>query len=30
VAWKGLDADVSWMPGGLLGDVMQYSVKARF
>jgi len=30
VSWKGLDADFSWMPGGLLGDVMQYSVKARF
>lgn len=29
-SWKGLDADFSWMPGGLLGDVMQYSVKARF
>ena len=30
VSWKSLDADFSWMPGGLLGDVMQYSVKARF
>lgn len=30
VSWKGLESDFSWMPGGLLGDVMQYSVKVRF
>ncbi|OGR96193.1 MAG: hypothetical protein A2V88_02475, partial [Elusimicrobia bacterium RBG_16_66_12] len=30
VSWKGLDADFCWTAGGLLGDVMQYSVKARF
>lgn len=30
VSWRGLDGDFSWMPGGRLGDVMQYSVKASF
>jgi len=30
VSWKGLDVDFAWMPGGRLGDVLQYSVKARF
>jgi hypothetical protein len=28
--WKGLDAAFSWAPGGMLGDVFQYSIKARF
>lgn len=30
VEWKGLDAGFSWSPGGVLGDVFQYSVRARF
>lgn len=28
--WKGLAAEFSWSPGGTLGDVFQYSVRARF
>lgn len=28
--WKGLDAGFSWSPGGALGDVFQYSLRARF
>ncbi len=30
VEWKGLAADLGWSPGGMLGDVFQYSVRARF
>ncbi len=30
VEWRGLDAGFSWSPGGALGDVFQYSVRARF
>ncbi|MBI3566161.1 MAG: hypothetical protein HY079_13260, partial [Elusimicrobia bacterium] len=30
VEWRGLDAGFSWSPGGVLGDVLQYSVRARF
>lgn len=30
VDWKGLSAEFSWAPGGTLGDVFQYSVRARF
>lgn len=30
VNFKGLDAGFSWAPGGLLGDVFQYSIGARF
>lgn len=28
--WRGLAADFCWSPGGVLGDVLQYSVRARF
>lgn len=28
--WKGLTAEFSWSPGGTLGDVVQYSVRAKF
>jgi hypothetical protein len=30
VEWKGLAADLGWSPGGVLGDLFQYSVRARF
>lgn len=30
VEWRGLDAEFSWSPGGTLGDVFQYSLRARF
>ncbi|MDE2511852.1 MAG: PorV/PorQ family protein [Elusimicrobia bacterium] len=30
VGWKGLDAEFCWSPGGALGDVFQYSVRAGF
>ena len=30
VDWNGLGADLSWSPGGTLGDVVQYSIRARF
>ncbi|MFI5346720.1 MAG: hypothetical protein ACHQ51_10135 [Elusimicrobiota bacterium] len=30
VGWKGIDAEFSWSPGGTLGDVFQYAVRARF
>ncbi len=30
VEWKGLNVEFSWSPGGLLGDVFQYSLRARF
>lgn len=29
-AWRGLEMDLAWMPGGRLGDVVQYSAKSRF
>ena len=30
IEWKVLDAEFSWSPGGILGDVVQYSVRMRF
>jgi hypothetical protein len=30
VNFKGFDAEVSWSPGGMLGDVIQYSLRAKF
>ncbi|MDE2491045.1 MAG: hypothetical protein KGM24_09355, partial [Elusimicrobia bacterium] len=30
VDWRALSADLSWSPGCSLGDVFQYSVRARF
>jgi hypothetical protein len=30
IGWKGLDAEFSWSPGGTLGDVFQYAIRARF
>ena len=30
LGWKGFDAEFSWSPGGTLGDVVQYSLRARF
>jgi hypothetical protein len=30
IGWKGMDAEFSWSPGGTLGDVFQYALRARF
>lgn len=30
VGWKGMNAEFSWSPGGSLGDVVQYALRARF
>lgn len=30
VGFKGFNADVAWSPGGSLGDVVQYSLRAKF
>lgn len=30
IGWKGMDAEFSWAPGGTLGDVFQYSIRAKF
>ena len=30
IDWKGMSAEFSWSPGGTLGDVVQYSIRARF
>lgn len=30
VGWKGMNAEFSWSPGGTLGDVVQYALRARF
>ena len=30
IEWKALDAELSWSPGGTLGDVFQYSVRLRY
>lgn len=30
IDWKGISAEFSWSPGGTLGDVVQYAVRARF
>jgi len=30
IDWKGMSAEFSWSPGGTLGDVFQYAIRARF
>ena len=30
IEWKVLDAEFSWSPGGILGDVFQYSVRMKY
>jgi len=30
IGWKGMNAEFSWSPGGTLGDVVQYAIRARF